>query len=383
MARILYAVNGEGMGHAIRSKVVIGHLISQNHKVVIAAGDRAFDFLSKHFPNVYDIECYRIVYENNRAMNVKTAIAYFRKLPKTLAKNFSQFMKMLVKFEPEIVITDFEPFSNFISRIFGIPVIAIDNNSIMSKGNIEVPKDEMGSYFIAVGVTHSFCKLKADKYIINTFFYPPIDSEDTVLVPPALRPEVLGTKPSKGKHILVYQTSATNDSLINAMKSIKENFVVYGFNADKREKNLLFKKFDEGRFIKDLASCKAAIVNGGFTVLSEAIYLHKPILSVPVRNQFEQILNAVYLQKHGYGEYHKIASADAIKNFISNLPKYEKSLKNYKQDGNGVLYRETDKAIAEIIKNNKNYIPRLKQNIRLINDWVSAFFGMQGLKKNA
>jgi len=35
------------------------------------------------------------------------------------------------------------------------------------------------------------------------------------------------------------------------------------------------------------------------------VYLHKPLLSLPVVGQFEQVLNALYLEQLGYGMYAK------------------------------------------------------------------------------
>ena len=43
------------------------------------------------------------------------------------------------------------------------------------------------------------------------------------------------------------------------------------------------------------------MAGGGFTLMSEAVYLHKPLLSVPVVGQFEQVLNALYLQALNFG----------------------------------------------------------------------------------
>ena len=39
----------------------------------------------------------------------------------------------------------------------------------------------------------------------------------------------------------------------------------------------------------------AVITSAGFTLLGEAVYLHKPVLAIPVEGQFEQILNAHYV----------------------------------------------------------------------------------------
>ena len=351
MARILYAVNGEGMGHAVRSKVVIEHLIKKNHKVIIVAGDRAFHFLSKHFKNVYNIECYNIVYKDNAVQNIDTTIETFRKFPSALKTNIKHLLILMIKFEPEIVITDFEPFSNFVSKIFKIPVLSIDNMSIMKKAKIKIPLREFHSFLTARVAMKSFMRINANKYIITTFFYPDVNNpKDTVLVPPVLRPEILKTKPKKGDHILVYQTSETNKKLLSVLKRIKEKFIIYGFNISKKDKNLILRKFSEKGFIKDMAACKAIIVNGGFTVLGEALHLHKPILSIPIRRQFEQILNAYYIKKLGYGEYCKTINSECIKEFIKNLGTYQKNIETYKQDGNKKLFREVDISIKALIK---------------------------------
>jgi len=351
VARILYAVNGEGMGHAVRSKVIIENLIKKKHDVIIIAGDRAFNFLSKHFKNVYNIECYNIVYKDNTVQNIDTTIATFKKFPGALKTNLKRLLILMIKFEPEIVITDFEPFSNFVSKIFKIPVLSIDNMSIIKKARIHISPMEFHSFLAAKVAMNSFMRINANKYIITTFFYPELKNpKDTVLVPPVLRPEILRTKPKKGTHILVYQTSATNKKLLSVMKRIKEKFIVYGFNINKKDKNLVFRKFSEKGFIKDMASCKAIIINGGFTVLSEALYLHKPILSIPVRRQFEQILNAYYVKKLGYGEYCKTINGECIKEFIKNLGTYQKNIETYKQDGNKRLFREVDSSIKNLIK---------------------------------
>lgn len=39
--RILYGVTGEGMGHAIRSRVLLEHLVAQGHEVMVVASGKA------------------------------------------------------------------------------------------------------------------------------------------------------------------------------------------------------------------------------------------------------------------------------------------------------------------------------------------------------
>ena len=69
--KIFYSVCGEGMGHAIRSSVIISHLI-KNHDVYIFSSERAYKYLAEKFDNVYEIGGFNTVYENNEVNNVKT-----------------------------------------------------------------------------------------------------------------------------------------------------------------------------------------------------------------------------------------------------------------------------------------------------------------------
>jgi UDP-N-acetylglucosamine:LPS N-acetylglucosamine transferase len=79
--------------------------------------------------------------------------------------------------------------------------------------------------------------------------------------------------------------------------------------------------------------------------MGEAVYLHRPMLAVPIQGQFEQILNARYLEHDGYG-----LAADEIDNerlgqFIERLPEFERHLAGYKQDGNRDLLASIEKSI--------------------------------------
>src|SRR5262249_18291204 len=70
--KILYGVVGEGMGHAMRSRVILAHLVAQGHEVEIMASGRAVDFLAKHFAGVNRIHGLHMIYEENRVRRGKT-----------------------------------------------------------------------------------------------------------------------------------------------------------------------------------------------------------------------------------------------------------------------------------------------------------------------
>ena len=82
--------------------------------------------------------------------------------------------------------------------------------------------------------------------------------------------------------------------------------------------------------------------------MSEAIALKKPILSVPVQGQFEQILNSINLEKRGFGEYHKAFSAEIIRKFLKKLKKYEKNLSKQNLIGNTMVLNKIEEIISSL-----------------------------------
>ena len=54
--------------------------------------------------------------------------------------------------------------------------------------------------------------------------------------------------------------------------------------------------------MSDLASSKAVMATAGFTLMSEALWLKKPMLALPMAGQFEQQLNGHCLEQMGLGK---------------------------------------------------------------------------------
>jgi UDP:flavonoid glycosyltransferase YjiC (YdhE family) len=80
--------------------------------------------------------------------------------------------------------------------------------------------------------------------------------------------------------------------------------------------------------------------------MSEAVYLHKPLLSLPVQGQFEQTLNALYLQQLGYGHHAEVLDTKTLQKFLDDIPRCAEALKGYAQDGNRLMLEALDEQIA-------------------------------------
>src|SRR5690606_34760348 len=118
--------------------------------------------------------------------------------------------------------------------------------------------------------------------------------------------------------------------------------------AEQVEGNLRYRPFAEQTFVEDLASARAVLASAGFTLMGEAVYLHKPMMAMPLEKQFEQILNARYLEREGYGM--SAESRDQIRDlgaFLERLDEYSANLASYQQDGNRELLAALDAELAK------------------------------------
>ena len=345
---ILYGVCGEGMGHAIRSSVIIDHLLKKND-VTIFASDRAYQYLSRKYSDVYEIEGFNTVYEENQVKNRRTFIKNIKNVPQDLGHNLYLMYNIAKAKKPDLIISDFEFYSNLLNKILRIPMVSLDNMHVITQCEVEVPEEFRADRFRAASVVKSFIQ-RPKYYLITSYFSPPVKNPNKVkMFPPILRDKVMELEPIVGDHILVYQTSDSNMELLKILRDVDDEFVIYGFHKDEKDGNLIFKSFNEDEFFHDLASARAVITNGGFSLISEALYLRKPIYSIPVKKQFEQILNAIYLDKLEYGEFHTDPNKENIEKFLSNLDYYREKIRlKFKHDANQAIFNRLDEIIDEL-----------------------------------
>lgn len=348
---ILYGVPGEGMGHATRSKVVIQHLLEAGHDVQVVSSSRAYQLLARTFPGrVHEIRGFHLAYRELTVSKLRTAALTLRTAPENLVVNFRKYREMFFGTEFDVVVSDFESFSYLFAKSKRLPVISIDNMQIISRAKLDVtvPPDEYGNLEVARQIVRA--KLpRSQHYFVATFFSLPVSKPDTTLVPPIIRPEILAAQPTTGTHVLVYQSATTQGNLVPLLQSLpKQEFRVYGFNKEESHGNVQLKAFSEQGFIDDLASARAIITNGGFSLISEAVFLHKPICAIPIPAQFEQFLNAAEVEKLGYGRHFAALTPDNLKAFLYDLTGFETALASYQQDGNTALFQQLDALLATL-----------------------------------
>jgi uncharacterized protein (TIGR00661 family) len=352
--RVLYGVVGEGMGHATRSRVILEHLLSAGHDVRVIVSGRAHKFLSERFKDrkniaIDEIEGLNLRFEGNDLDVSESVLSNLDKAPQALSKNIAVMGRILEGFGPRVVISDFESTAYFYGRIHKVPVISIDNMQVINRCRHDrfVTDDKSFSFRMAKLAVKA--KLPgAYHYLVSSFFFPPVRKPRTTLVPPILRPEILKAKREPGEHVLVYQTSTTNTQLIPALQKLPYRFKLYGMGRSGEEGNVTLCAFSETGFVDDLRTARAVIAGGGYSLMGEAVHLHVPMLSIPIGGQYEQELNARYLQKLGYGMFADALDVDLMARFLARTDEMSHALASYVPRDNQMLFDCVDELLHDV-----------------------------------
>lgn len=347
---IVYTINGEGMGHASRSSIVIEHLLAHGHAVrIFSAGERPLAFLWQKFGSVASVMGLHMVYGDNKVYRLRTAMRVLRKTP-LIRQDIATIRESLESFHPDVVITDFDFHGQLVASMYHVPVVSIDNIQYLTQARFSVTPEDFVNYQLNYLVAKMMVP-HADYYLITAFDPLPIrhaeKKERIFFVPPPLRKKILDTTPSIGEHILVYQTYDMYDKLLPLLTQTKERFIVYNNCRAASSDSIENKNFSEEGFIVDLASAKAVITNGGFNVIAEAVYFRKPVLSIPILNHFEQLQNAIMLQERGLGKAARRISVRVLNDFIHSIDSIREHAPKIVFD-NSILFQKLDAVLCKL-----------------------------------
>lgn len=346
MAKIVYGVSGEGSGHSSRARVMLEHLVQLGHEVKVVSYDRGYRNLRNDF-DVFETEGLHIASSDNRVSKVKTFTDNLQRLPQGSKKLRALRKDIFQTFSPDCVITDFEPMCAYLAHYYDLPLITIDNQHRIRYMTYPCPARMQAERRMTVSVIRAMVP-RPDISLVTTFYYGEARNDRTLFFPPILRREILELQPTSADHILVYLTSGF-ESFIRILKSFsRETFLVYGYERHEQVGNMVFKPYSRDGFLEDFAACKAVMATAGFTLMTEAFYLRKPYLALPMRGQFEQELNAHWLAKLNFGINLRRIRSEAVGNFLYQLPDFKVYLNDYRAVDNSAI---KDK-LGELLDNN-------------------------------
>lgn len=373
--RLLYGVVGEGMGHATRSAVVLEHLLERGHLVQVVVSGRAHGFLRERFGSrphiaIAEIQGLHLVMDEVAVDRSASLWSNLQAAPESLRHNLRTYREIAGAFRAEAVISDFESWAFLYGRAHDLPVVSIDNMQVHNR--CRHPREVTGGRSMDALLTKAGIKSKlpgAWHYLVTSFFFPPVRKERTTLVPPILRPEVLQAIREPGEHVLVYQAAEAVRALLPVLRRLPGRFHVYGLGEEGVDGNITLRPFSSQGFVDDLRTARAVVAGGGYSLLGEAVHLRVPVLSVPLARQYEQDLNARWLEHLGYGQRADALTAETMDAFLARLPDHERALQGYVPRDNGMLLACVDEILERIGRGDP---PPLALDTPAMGDWATS-----------
>lgn len=324
VARILYAVSGDGFGHATRAHSVADGLLARGHDVRFIASLRSQSYLDGIYPGrVTPIFGLCLTYHQGRVQNLRTVLDNIRRAWKELGSARRNIQSTFREFRPQLIVTDFEPITAFFAKRFCVPFVSLDNQHLLTHCDVELPPGlvrDLVSAYLTVRLYYG----GARRYLIPTFIKAPVRHHPTTLVDPILRTTVYEKRSREGSFLLAYKgAGGENDAMRETLeRHARMPIRAYGFGITGRRGRVTFRSHNRDGFLHDLSGCAGVIMSAGHSLACECLHLDKPMLAVPIGQQFEQAVNAYHVEKLGAGRRADKLTPESIDDFVDRLDIY-------------------------------------------------------------
>lgn len=338
--KVLYAIQGTGNGHISRSREIIKHL-SRITTVDILVSEKQHE-INIGFDIKYKLNGLGFVFGK------KGGIDYFSTLKYVRPNKFLSDIYDLPVDDYDIIISDFEPITSWACKIRKKPHISLSHQASFLSGKI--PRPEKTNHMV--------------EFLIK--WYAPVsvpiglhfERYDDFILTPVIRNEIRNAKIKNLGHYTVYLPSYDEKYLTEYLKNIDvkwELFSKHYRGSPYVDGNVTIYPVCNEWFVESFATCEGVLCNSGFETPSEAIYLGKKILSVPMKGQYEQECNAAALNKLGIKTLNSITkdNSDEIEDWINSDFVYKA---DYRDNSEEILEMIFD-SYSDIIEENKTDIP--------------------------
>lgn len=360
--KVLIGVCGIGYGHSSRQFEVARWLAARGHEVRFLTFGASSGFFDRtEFADVVSSVYVPWVACGSDGLEVLPSLkANWRSAPKGLMANRKVLRELEVDgFRPDVCVSDYEPVVAWYARRRGVPLVTVDQQSkflgyqLPPVGQLSRKEERarLGLFFP-----------KAARRIATSFYAvqaPADDKYDVEIVPPIIRDDVLAIQPDEPQQgqqpILVYLSRYGEESfvpltpLVDKLEKFKDHqFVVYteqDWDASRLMRNVVVRPPHRQDFTADLAACAAVICTAGHTLMSEAIYLLKPILAIPLAT-FDQHLCAEVVSEAGIGLHSRDAQLldlSLLEAFLSGLDGFRGNM------GSHLLLRPKGESVIDVI----------------------------------
>ncbi|WP_445756217.1 glycosyltransferase family protein [Polaribacter sp.] len=281
--KILYAIQGTGNGHLTRAKEIIPILKEKGDVDILISGSECDIVLE--YPITYKLYGLNYTFGKNGGIN------FWQTFRKVRLFRFLREIKNLPVKNYDLIINDFEPVSAWAAKFKNVNCISLSHqNAVLDEAS---PKKG---------------KFKIERLILK--YYAPAKlkfgfhfaSYSSSIFTPIIRKKIRHSSVNNKGHYTVYLPSYDHNKILEVLSEIP---LVKWHIFSKKTKQLIFKKnvmiypINEFDFIKSITTCEGVLCGAGFETPSEALFLNKKLMVIPMKNQYEQQCNAAALEKMG------------------------------------------------------------------------------------
>ncbi|MGD1032238.1 MAG: glycosyltransferase family protein [Opitutaceae bacterium] len=324
---IVYALSGEGRGHASTARSVLPVIEGAGHRLKVVTYGRSVGLLEGY--DLLEIRGIHHHYNRSGRLSLARSFAGNAGVLVYYLRNWRSLRQKLRAFSPDLFIVNFEPLSPLLARSLGVPFISFDNQHALVFLEQRVPP----GFRFSSAITRTAARIVAagaDAYVVMSLAPPGRCPGNVRVVPPPVQDEFRRLRPESGDYVLVY-LKEPNPSFLRVLRQVDQRFVVYGYNLDATDGNLTFRAFNDG-MPRELAGCKAAMGTSGLSFIAETIWLRKPFFGVPLKNEFEQTANSLFIRETGLGDFSESPVREEVERFFLGLEAYRAPLAEFRFD---------------------------------------------------
>jgi uncharacterized protein (TIGR00661 family) len=332
--RFVFLVQGEGRGHMTQAIALKQALCAQGHEVAVTLiGKSRRREIPKFFSTAMGGEVYGFHSPNFHTHSNAKGIAILPTLLGNVLKSRKYIRSLryvhrwMQKVEPDAIIN----FYDFLGGLYSLIYKPSCPFHVIGHQYLAYHPDFPFAPGLFPRLLFKLCN-RITSFRANTFLalsYAPYSSPERPnlkVLPPLLRKEVFDLEPSNQGFLLVYLVNAGYGEDIIQWHQSHPDVKLHCF-WDKPEhkdvwsphENLSFHPIDDRKFLKFLASCRAYICTAGFESVCEALYLGKPIMTIPVEGQYEQACNALDASQLGQVMSSSTYDIDRFLDFMAAL----------------------------------------------------------------
>jgi len=289
--KILYAIQGTGNGHISRAVDVIPELKKYGSLDLFVSGAQA------------EVELPYPIKFSSKGLSFyfgkKGGIDFFKTFKKNSSHDIIKEIKNFPVEDYDLIVNDFEPITAWAARKKEIPILSLSHQAALLSKKTPRPKpvDPLGEWILK-----NYAPIK--KYVGFHF-----EEYDKNIFTPIVRQVVRSAKVIDKGHYTVYLPAYDDKKLVQYfLKGPRVRWHIFSKHTKVPYHVGLVSVYPvSGQdFVKSMVSSSGVVCGAGFETPAEVLHLHKKLLVVPMKNQYEQQCNAAALNKLGVPVLKKI-----------------------------------------------------------------------------